>query len=606
MNQPSTLHLELPTQELDAPTLFAPNADAAAAWLESLPKANLGQSTRALYTAINELNRVRLTPGRRLELLERLRPAIEFVASGLRRHYLGQPIPLPEQAKKVAQLAHELFSQLATGYALCAQTLLQGYRPAEVANPEQALTTALHRAITAHTVNLLRNCELYRRPVAGCWHALHEIASTAWKLGLEHRRVDDPQHGNSTLENAYLRALLLGSAKTHQLRQEEMARLFQRLADWSRVVTLCGPSEGLFAIDPDGDGGPVFLSYCQPAPHWLGFDTRALAEQLTEQLAEQRALAAASGSPLTAATDFPTGLLTHLIHGWSTASSRNFLRIERSEPVEIALGLTAAHHFLSGAIDFQRLLSSKSRPLTGKDENPFLRQNVPATKEKGRQWDVWDSPYRNAGGLTRVSLESIDYDIKRHADPTAPATRERDSERFRSHQVQTVNLSPGGYCLRWPPNSPTQLRTGEIVGLREAGAERWSIGVVRWVHMRGEEPHLGIELLSPSAAPYGARVIQTSGGSEEYLRVLVLPEIQQISQPATLITPHLPFREGQKVMLQARDRETRIHLGRRIASSAAYSQFEFRRLGESPPAKKPDPDQNLPRDGKFDQLWDTL
>ena len=82
-----------------------------------------GQSTRALYTAITELNHVRLTPGRRLELLERLRPAIEFVASGLRRHYLGQPVPLPEQAKKVAQLAHELFSQLATGYALVAQLM---------------------------------------------------------------------------------------------------------------------------------------------------------------------------------------------------------------------------------------------------------------------------------------------------------------------------------------------------------------------------------------------------------------------------------------------------------------------------------------------------
>ncbi len=605
MSQPPTLQLELPIQELDAPTLFAPSADAVAAWVETLPKANLGQSTRALYTAINELNRVRLTPGRRFELLEQLRPAIEFVAGGLRRHYLSQPIPLPEQPKKVAQLAHELFAQLAAGYALCANAILRPTRPAEVANPEQTLAIVLHRAITAHTINLLRSCELYRRPAAGCWHALHQLARNGWRLGLEQRRVDDRQHGDGTLESAYLRALLLGSAKTHQLRQEEMGRLFQRLVEWSRMVTLCGPSEGLFAIDPDDDGGPVFLSFCQPEPHWLGFDTRALAEYLNERLADQRAQAAASGSPLTANGDFPTSLLVHLIHGWSTASSRNFLRIERSEQIEIALGLTAAHHFLAGGLDFQRLLGGRSRPLLAREENPFLRQSAPTHRDKARQWDVWDSPYRNTGGTTHVSLESIDYDIKRHTDKSPPPAQ-RDSDRFRSHRVQTVNLSPGGYCLRWPPECPTQLRTGEIVGLREANAERWSIGAVRWVHMRGDEPHLGVEMLSPSAAPYGARVIQTSGGSDEYLRVLVLPEIQQISQPATLITPHLPFREGQKVMLMARDRETRIQLGRRLAGSGAYSQFEFRRLGGLPPPAPPQGGQPGGNDGTFDQLWDTL
>jgi hypothetical protein len=603
MNQPPALHLNLPTQELDAPTLFAPTAAALTAWLESLPKANLGQSTRSLYTAINELNLVRLTPGRRLELMEQLRPAIEFVAVGLRRHYLGQPLPLPEQARKVALLAQELYVQLAVGYEVSAHALLKGERT-DVGNPEQALALALHRATTAHTINLLRSCELYRSPAAGCWHALHQIARTGWRLGLEHHRVDDPQHGDSTLESAYLRALLLGSAKTHQLRQEETGKLFQRLLDWSRMVTLCGPGEGLFAVDPQSDTGPRFRTFCQPAPHWLGFDTRALAEHLAEQLQEQLAHAAASGTALIGG-DLSANLQSHLVHGWSTASSRNFLRMERSERIDIALGLTAAHHFLAGGIDFQRLLGSRnSQPLAAGGDNPFLRQNVSTHKDRARQWDVWDSPYRNSGGLTQVSLESIDYDIKRHAEQSSG--RERTNERLRSHQVNTVNMSPGGYCLRWPPENPMQLRTGEIVGLRESGAERWSIGVVRWVHMRGEEPHLGVELLSPSAAPYGARVIQTTGGSEEYLRVLLLPEIPQIGQPTTLITPHLPFREGQKVALRARDRETRIQLGRRIAGSAAYNQFEFRRLGDNAPPPKPDGGTPTTRDGKFDQLWDLL
>ena len=76
-------------------------------WLAQLPKANLGQTTRLLYQAVTELNRVRVLPERRLVLLDLLRSPIYFVTRALEKHYLNQPIALPEQAQKVHTHQHE-------------------------------------------------------------------------------------------------------------------------------------------------------------------------------------------------------------------------------------------------------------------------------------------------------------------------------------------------------------------------------------------------------------------------------------------------------------------------------------------------------------------
>lgn len=119
-------------------------------------------------------------------------------------------------------------------------------------------------------------------------------------------------------------------------------------------------------------------------------------------------------------------------------------------------------------------------------------------------------------------------------------------------------------------------------------------------------PHLGIELLGPSARPFGARVVQKTGPQGEFQRVLVLPGIKATGQPMTLITPRLPFRSGQKVILIFRDREVRIQLVRRVATTAACSQFEFRRL-DNPVTTTEQVAQTPGMGAGFsDSLWDNL
>ena len=79
---------------------------------------------------------------------------------------------------------------------------------------------------------------------------------------------------------------------------------------------------------------------------------------------------------------------------------------------------------------------------------------------------------------------------------------------------------------------------------------------------------------------------------------------------ATLITPRLPFQESHKVVINRSGDETRAILSRKQTSTASFSQFEYRVLGEantssgtSVTAAK---DPGKSGDEDFDSLWKSL
>ncbi len=599
MNSNHLTRLSLPAQSRESATACPAAPAPLSVWLEGLPKTNLGQTTRALFEAVTELNHVKLTPVQRLQLLEILRPSIYFAGTGLRRHYLNQPIVLSEQAQKVAKLAQVLFHELATGYALVAAHTM-ALEKSGFSQPEHAIATALHRAITDETQNVLRDCQLYRPVSRGAWHRLHQLAALAWEQRLEYIAVADPQGGDSTVETTYLRALLLGSTNSYQLRQDDLSKIYGYLPEWSRLVSLCGARQGLFLIDADSDEGPLYREYCKAdveQPGLLGMDTRALAEHLNQQRRPDDDVVL---SEQTLSND----LLAHLTLTWSTASTREYLRIDQNEQIDIALGLTATHHFCAGEMDFALLLSKDGYlKMNRTEDNPFLRVDTKPREHRPR--DVWDSPFLNTG-LTQIAVDSIDYGIRQQYAATTTA-KVKDKDKYQAFQAETVNISPAGFCLRWPPENPVLIRTGEIIGIRERNHKNWSVGVIRWVRISETGPQLGIELLSPAATPFGARVIQKAGPQGEFQRVLVLPEVKATGQPTTVITPRLPFRSGQKVALVYRDKETRVQLVKRIASTPAFSQFEFRRLGGTAPTADTGEETPAPSTNKgFDSLWDSL
>ena len=96
----------------------------------------------------------------------------------------------------------------------------------------------------------------------------------------------------------------------------------------------------------------------------------------------------------------------------------------------------------------------------------------------------------------------------------------------------------------------------------------------------------------------------------EYLRALLLPEIGAISQPAMLIAPRLPFREGHKVLIKREGEEQRAVLNRRRTGTGNYNQFEYRSLGQVAPERETPvtgwKTHTAGGDEDFDSLWKSL
>lgn len=568
MDQRSLSEL-LPLQDVPEFIRFPLTAAGARRWMETLPRANIGDTTRAVYQAVTELNRCQVAPRQRLAVLDTLRLLLDDVRGHLARHYLGQPVVLPRQAAAVVQLVETLNLELAQNYARVAAEAL-GRREAAL------IAIGVAQASAALNANLLLACQLYRAPVKGNWRLLHCLHAWLCDNGLEQHPVD----GWLRPDVPYLCALLLGSAHPNQLGQSDLGTLYARLCEWADRAQLIRTNDAaaLWSVDPLSDDGPVLAERAPRTAHRWALDTRAVAEHIDA---------------------YPDGLnaslCQHLQSSWGNPSSRGFVRLAGSERFQVTLGLTATHHFIASEKDFQTLASGEAVPLGGLNGNPFLHSAAAQQRHQQHGSDIWNQAYGNFYGQGSTAITNIDYNVDRERQ-----SEHRSGERYRYYEVESLNSSPGGYCLQWPPDAGAALRAGELIGLRSGGRRHWSIATIRWVQLRREGPNIGVQLLSPTALPYAARPIGSKGAQGDYQRVLVLPEVRAIGQPTTLITPHLPFREGQRVELMQYGQKTSIKLTTQIASTGVFSQFEFRqRPGIS--ATDPGPD-----DTGFDALWNQL
>lgn len=552
-------------------------------WIADLPKANIGETARLLYQGLGELNQLLTPSDNRLHLLELLRPEVYFVCQHLERHFLHQAIMLDERSRKISNLCQALQSQLAIGY----KHIILRIAPKYSRDRAALVSEALQRAAHALKGQLVRATQLYSPPPEQLWFELHQLFRCACELQLQHRRVRDDLASLTaelSVEQTYLAALLLGSARCNQLRQNQIARLAQVVEPWSAWLKLhpANPGEGLFAVSADIDAGPRYRSQfrSQQQSGLLGFDPQPLVNAIEAHLLHHDAT-----TPLPVPAGLTLDTLHHLHATWGEAAERSFQRTVGQGNLTVCVGMSALHFYLGGERTFSELL-----------KHPGTRAaNFSRAVAQGEK-DSWSQAFDAAPQGT--SDELLPYEEIRY-EPLADDESDSDSPpHYPTYALPVINHSPGGYCLAWPKEVPAELQAGEMVGIQDSLNQGWSIAVVRWIRqVRGAGTQMGIELVAPHAQPCGLQLVRTRDDHSHYLRGLLLPEISAIDLPATLLAPRLPFQEGNKVLINTQGEEHRAGLDRRVASTHSFNQFAYRSLETA---------QDGGSEEDFDSLWKSL
>jgi hypothetical protein len=551
-------------------------------WIADLPKANIGETARLLYQALGELNLLLTPSDNRLNLLELIRPEVYFVCQHLERHFLHQAIMLDERSRKISNLCQALQSHLAIGYKQIVLRIAPKY-----SNDRAALvSTALQRAAHAFKGQLLRATQLYSSPPEHLWFELHQLYRSAAELQLQHRRVHDDLASLTTelsLEQTYIAALLLGSARCNQLRQNQIARLAEVLEPWSALLKLhpASPDAGLLAISSELDAGPRYRNMFRSEQQrgLLGFDPQPLVNAIEAHLLHQD-----TSTPLPVAAGLSFDTLQHLHAAWGQAAERSFQRTVGQGNLTVCVGMSALHFYLGGERSFSDML-----------KHPGARaanfSNAVAKGEKDSWSQAFDAAPQNNEQF--LPYEEIQYDHLVEDESSTDA-----APHYPTYALPVINHSPGGYCLAWPNEVPAELQAGEMLGIQDSVGLGWSIAVIRWIRqVRGGGTQMGIELVAPHAQPCGLQLVRSRDDHSQYLRGLLLPEISAIDVPATLLAPRLPFQEGNRVMINTLGEEHRAGLDRRVASTHSFNQFAYRSL---------EAEQNGGSEEDFDSLWKSL
>ena len=126
-------------------------------------------------------------------------------------------------------------------------------------------------------------------------------------------------------------------------------------------------------------------------------------------------------------------------------------------------------------------------------------------------------------------------------------------------------------------SSHTYVRVGDVIGIQQLDEiGRWSAGVVRW--MKSPEAgslEMGIELLASGVKPVAIAPVPNPEG-RDYQPALLLPAIEALRRPATLLLPRGVFAPGSNLLLAEDETETRtVRLLQRLEYTNVFELLVF-------------------------------
>jgi len=589
------------------------NQESITRWLDELPMANLGETSRRVYRRLFESNSQLIDTEIRYRILQSVEDCVEHICNSLKKHYIGQSVSLTDKQKKVADLSQAIQLELAIGYKTIIEDLLSDEK-----YDNNLLPIAVNHSLHYFHCVQLRSYQLYSDLPSGTWHEIHLLYQLA-EQNQFHENKNSLGNKSITVLNTYKDILLLATTNPNQLRQSDVEVIANALSILREYCDIGSDpdAEYDFVANLNADAPPFHRALIKDGMkgHYRAININNIVEFLQHELKTSE-----KEKRKTGINDIT---LRHLLRAWGTMATRAFTRTEFSGSIQVSVGLAASHFLISKELFDDEEDEQQQQPtgqslvdsLEGSLKNAHIlsiddseQYHVPNASQP--EWNtggpavktenLWDAVYRK-----KSSLDIIDD--KKPYEFMAQSSNNKTVS-YDLENATILNVSPGGYCLKLEGTFQKQARTGEIIGLLELDEDSqhtWNIGNIRWMKRYTEgDLQLGIQLIAPNAEPVLAQVYKSHTAEHSYQRCLLLPALIGIGQPPTIITSTIPFAINQIIHLKEHESIFKVRLSKLVSSGHSYQQFEYEKLDmdNSGNVKKP----TDTTDDNFDSVWELL
>ncbi len=558
-------------------------------WRNALEMADLSATTKKLYQVMREGGQHNVQPKDRLEILELLRPTIQFVCQSLAKHYTHQPHALTQEQFTIANLCQTLQLEMAYGY----KTIIE-----QTASPSSSfdlkaslLPIAIQRVFYYFSQILVRSYKIYSPPPLNLWQELH----------LLYRYIRNNLPQREDLIEDYKHILLFAGSGPAHLRQNEQEALYRGTEIWAPLASFSNKipnttGTGYLIVDTAADHAPLHpsrgqVTFSDSCEVLLVHGIASRLKNLLE-IIEPNELQSRIEHYNQAEYAIPSSVLRALIKAWGMPSPRTQERVAQHQSAQICVGLRSTHFYANHAQSF-KMPRSETAPES-------------ATSASGEiQW---------VAELENTDEQGTHIDLS-----NAKAIPVESTELYVFYVSTIVNETPTGYSLTIETAIGSSLQVGEILGLkRDDLPDVLEICSVRWLQYESNVLRLGIERLSAGSKAAAIQLIKNKKTVGDYVRCLILD--------STLLVPVLPFKKEDLVNLIENELEepNEYVLNELVDATGGYKRFQFapkqnrsveHRLRPKPVAPPvelaaksvPTPSAN-PSDKQdpFDQIWSKL
>ncbi|MBK1692511.1 hypothetical protein, partial [Ectothiorhodospira mobilis] len=283
---------------------------------------------------------------------------------------------------------------------------------------------------------------------------------------------------------------------------------------------------------------------------------------------------------------------SRVIQAWTNTARRRFSRSPGQGEMEAAIGMDAIHRALRGGSE------GDGRPGHGHGDDPeegparsreealealfTLAELSPPPQEQEEGISVSylkDLPGEGSAGLwdqvaRRRPIRDAEPEPPEPEPEPAPSPAGEGITRWR-----IMDASAGGFRLRWSGDGLTRAQVGELLILRDRRDPQntWRLGMIRRM-IQGEDGalELGVKMLAPRALPVEVSPVPRHNGAGRPEPALLLPAIQVLGQPATLVCRTGLFQLGERIRVHLEGGIREVLLPYAERQTTRFTQFRYR------------------------------